>query len=150
MQFEWGRSKMPRKARPVAPVYQPEVAAEAIIQAAHHPRREFWVAPSTVDTTNFSFMYEVGPGVRYWPHRHFALQLLAGFRGNYLFQTTNTTAISTTTAVIFVGDIDQLPSVGPGQFLRDLIDSGSVPVVRLTEVFRQAAKAAAKRRRFAK
>jgi exodeoxyribonuclease V alpha subunit len=48
-------------------------------------------------------------------------------------------AISTTTAVIFVGDIDQLPSVGPGQFLRDLIDSGSVPVVRLTEVFRQAA-----------
>jgi len=48
-------------------------------------------------------------------------------------------AVSTTTAVIFVGDIDQLPSVGPGQFLRDLIDSGSVPVVRLTEVFRQAA-----------
>ena len=48
-------------------------------------------------------------------------------------------AISTTSAVIFVGDIDQLPSVGPGQFLRDLIDSGSVPVVRLTEVFRQAA-----------
>ena len=48
-------------------------------------------------------------------------------------------AVSTTTAVIFVGDVDQLPSVGPGQFLRDLIDSGSVPVVRLTEVFRQAA-----------
>ncbi|MGO9949845.1 MAG: ATP-dependent RecD-like DNA helicase [Steroidobacteraceae bacterium] len=48
-------------------------------------------------------------------------------------------AVGTTTAVIFVGDIDQLPSVGPGQFLRDLIDSESVPVVRLTEVFRQAA-----------
>jgi len=48
-------------------------------------------------------------------------------------------AIRTTSAVIFVGDVDQLPSVGPGQFLRDLIDSGSVPVVRLTEVFRQAA-----------
>jgi exodeoxyribonuclease V alpha subunit len=38
-----------------------------------------------------------------------------------------------------VGDVDQLPSVGPGQFLGDLIDSGAVPVVRLTEVFRQAA-----------
>jgi exodeoxyribonuclease V alpha subunit len=48
-------------------------------------------------------------------------------------------AVSTSTAVIFVGDVDQLPSVGPGQFLRDLIASGSVPVVRLTEVFRQAA-----------
>jgi exodeoxyribonuclease V alpha subunit len=41
--------------------------------------------------------------------------------------------------MILVGDVDQLPSVGPGQFLADLIDSGSVPVVRLTEVFRQAA-----------
>jgi exodeoxyribonuclease V alpha subunit len=38
-----------------------------------------------------------------------------------------------------VGDVDQLPSVGPGNALRDLIDSGVVPVVRLTEVFRQAA-----------
>jgi exodeoxyribonuclease V alpha subunit len=43
------------------------------------------------------------------------------------------------TAVILVGDVDQLPSVGPGQFLTDLIDSGVVPVIRLTEVFRQAA-----------
>jgi exodeoxyribonuclease V alpha subunit len=48
-------------------------------------------------------------------------------------------AIATRSAVIFVGDVDQLPSVGPGQFLTDLIDSGAVPVVRLTEVFRQAA-----------
>jgi exodeoxyribonuclease V alpha subunit len=48
-------------------------------------------------------------------------------------------AVATTTAVIFVGDVDQLPSVGPGQVLADLIDSGAVPVVRLTEVFRQAA-----------
>ncbi|MBG1264472.1 ATP-binding domain-containing protein, partial [Nostoc commune] len=36
------------------------------------------------------------------------------------------------------GDIDQLPSVGPGQILADLINSGRVPVVRLTQVFRQA------------
>ncbi len=37
-----------------------------------------------------------------------------------------------------MGDIDQLPSVGPGQILADLINSGRVPVVRLTQVFRQA------------
>jgi len=48
-------------------------------------------------------------------------------------------AVATSTAMIFVGDVDQLPSVGPGQFLADLIDSGSVPVIQLTEVFRQAA-----------
>jgi len=48
-------------------------------------------------------------------------------------------AVATRTAVILVGDVDQLPSVGPGQFLSDLIDSGVVPVIRLTEVFRQAA-----------
>jgi exodeoxyribonuclease V alpha subunit len=38
------------------------------------------------------------------------------------------------------GDVDQLPSVGPGQVLDDIIASGAVPVVRLTEVFRQAAE----------
>jgi exodeoxyribonuclease V alpha subunit len=42
-------------------------------------------------------------------------------------------------AVLIVGDIDQLPSVGPGQVLADIIASVAVPVVRLTEVFRQAA-----------
>jgi exodeoxyribonuclease V alpha subunit len=42
-------------------------------------------------------------------------------------------------ALLIVGDIDQLSSVGPGQVLADIIDSGAVPVVRLTEVFRQAA-----------
>jgi exodeoxyribonuclease V alpha subunit len=40
--------------------------------------------------------------------------------------------------LVLVGDVDQLPSVGPGQVLRDLIDSGTVTVLRLTEVFRQA------------
>ena len=48
-------------------------------------------------------------------------------------------AVASSTAMILVGDVDQLPSVGPGQFLADLIDSGTVPVIRLTEVFRQAA-----------
>ena len=43
-------------------------------------------------------------------------------------------------ALLIVGDIDQLPSVGPGQVLADIIASGAVPVVRLTEVFRQAAQ----------
>lgn len=40
--------------------------------------------------------------------------------------------------MLLVGDIDQLPSVGAGQILADLINSGRVPVVRLTQVFRQA------------
>ncbi|MCW8088231.1 SF1B family DNA helicase RecD2 [Sabulicella glaciei] len=43
-------------------------------------------------------------------------------------------------ALLLVGDVDQLPSVGPGQVLSDIIGSGAVPVVRLTEVFRQAAE----------
>ena len=42
-------------------------------------------------------------------------------------------------AVLLVGDVDQLPSVGPGAVLADLIDSGAVPTARLTEIFRQAA-----------
>ena len=48
-------------------------------------------------------------------------------------------AVPDTAALLIVGDIDQLPSVGPGQVLADIIASGAVPVVRLTEVFRQAA-----------
>jgi exodeoxyribonuclease V alpha subunit len=43
-------------------------------------------------------------------------------------------------ALLLVGDVDQLPSVGPGQVLADIIASGAVPVVRLTEVLRQAAE----------
>ena len=42
--------------------------------------------------------------------------------------------------LVLVGDIDQLPSVGPGNVLRDIIDSAEVPVVRLTQIFRQAQK----------
>ncbi len=44
------------------------------------------------------------------------------------------------TRLVLVGDVDQLPSVGPGRILRDVIDSGVVPTVRLTEIFRQAAE----------
>ncbi|CAM2753824.1 ATP-dependent RecD-like DNA helicase [Hathewaya histolytica] len=46
-------------------------------------------------------------------------------------------AVSLGTRVIIVGDVDQLPSVGPGNVLRDLIESKSVKVVRLKEIFRQ-------------
>jgi len=47
-------------------------------------------------------------------------------------------ALSPQTTLILVGDADQLPSVGPGNVLGDLIASGKVPIVRLTTVFRQA------------
>jgi NAD(P)-dependent dehydrogenase (short-subunit alcohol dehydrogenase family) len=49
-QFGWVRSHLPRKPRPVAPVYQPEVAADGIVWAATHRRREVWVGGSTVAT----------------------------------------------------------------------------------------------------
>jgi exodeoxyribonuclease V alpha subunit len=48
-------------------------------------------------------------------------------------------ALPPSASLLLVGDVDQLPSVGPGMVLRNLIDSKAVPVVRLTEVFRQAA-----------
>ena len=48
-------------------------------------------------------------------------------------------AVKFTTRLLVVGDVDQLPSVGPGKVLNDLIASGVLPTVRLTEVFRQAA-----------
>ncbi len=49
-QFDWGRTKMPRQPQPVPPIYQPEVAAEAILWAAENPARERYVATSTVAT----------------------------------------------------------------------------------------------------
>jgi len=47
-------------------------------------------------------------------------------------------AIPDTMRIIFVGDVDQLPSVGAGNVLRDIIASGIVPIVQLNEIFRQA------------
>ena len=46
-QFGWVKSRLPRKAQPVPPIFQPEVAAEAIYFAAHNPRREFYVGLTT-------------------------------------------------------------------------------------------------------
>jgi NAD(P)-dependent dehydrogenase (short-subunit alcohol dehydrogenase family) len=50
-QFSWVRSRLPRHPQPVAPIYQPEVAARGVLYAADHPgRREYWVGASTVAT----------------------------------------------------------------------------------------------------
>lgn len=49
-------------------------------------------------------------------------------------------AITVGTRLILVGDVNQLPSVGPGSVLKDVIDSGCFPVVRLTKIFRQASE----------
>src|SRR2546430_488513 len=47
-QFSWVKSRLPRKAQPVPPIYQPEIAAEAIVYASHTPRREIYVGMPTV------------------------------------------------------------------------------------------------------
>jgi NAD(P)-dependent dehydrogenase (short-subunit alcohol dehydrogenase family) len=50
-QFSWVLSRLPRHAQPVPPIYQPELAADAVLYAADHPgRREYWVGSSTVAT----------------------------------------------------------------------------------------------------
>jgi NAD(P)-dependent dehydrogenase (short-subunit alcohol dehydrogenase family) len=60
-QFDWVRSKLPRRAQPVPPIYQPEVAARAIAFAADHPRRrEYLVGASTVLTVTAN---KVMPGL---------------------------------------------------------------------------------------
>jgi short-subunit dehydrogenase len=46
-QFGWVKNRLPHKAQPVPPIYQPEVAARAIYHAAHNPRREYWLGWST-------------------------------------------------------------------------------------------------------
>jgi exodeoxyribonuclease V alpha subunit len=51
-----------------------------------------------------------------------------------------TQAIAPGTRLLLVGDVDQLPSVGPGAVLRDVIASGAIPCVRLRQIFRQAAR----------
>ena len=48
-------------------------------------------------------------------------------------------AVPDTMRVILVGDVDQLPSVGAGNVLRDIIESAVFPVITLTKIFRQAA-----------
>jgi NaMN:DMB phosphoribosyltransferase len=50
-QFDWVLSRLPRRAQPVPPIYQPELAAKAVVYAADHPRRrEYWVGGTTAAT----------------------------------------------------------------------------------------------------
>jgi NAD(P)-dependent dehydrogenase (short-subunit alcohol dehydrogenase family) len=60
-QFGWVLSRLPRRAQPVPPIYQPEVAARAVLYAADHPaRREYWVGGSTAATL---LANAVAPGI---------------------------------------------------------------------------------------
>ena len=63
-QFGWVKSRLPHKAQPVPPIYQPEVAARAIYYAAHHPeRREYYAAWSVVEAV---FGNKVAPSFLDW------------------------------------------------------------------------------------
>jgi NAD(P)-dependent dehydrogenase (short-subunit alcohol dehydrogenase family) len=73
-QFSWVLSRLPRQAQPVPPIYQPEVAARAVLYAADHPqRREYWVGASTMATL---IANAVAPGLldRYLAHTGFGSQ----------------------------------------------------------------------------
>ena len=62
-QFNWCKSYLPKKAQPVPPIYQPEVAAEAVVWAAHHRRREIYV---TFSTAQAIIGNKLLPGVGDW------------------------------------------------------------------------------------
>jgi NAD(P)-dependent dehydrogenase (short-subunit alcohol dehydrogenase family) len=62
-QFDWVKSRLPRKPQPVPPIYQPEVAAEAVFHAAHHYRREWYVGGST---TAAIIGNKLAPGLGDW------------------------------------------------------------------------------------
>jgi len=72
-QFGWVKSRLPRRARPLPPVFQPEVAAEAILWAAAHERRELDVGLSTVIAI-WSDKLAAGLGDRYLARTGFAGQ----------------------------------------------------------------------------
>jgi hypothetical protein len=88
-QFEWGRAKLPRHPQPVPPIFQPEVAAKAIEQAAMHGPREILVAWPTVKAV---FGERIAPGLldRYLARTGYDSQLtdepLDGEREGNLFQ----------------------------------------------------------------
>jgi short-subunit dehydrogenase len=62
-QFSWVKSRLPNKPQPVPPVYQPEVAADAIVWAAHHYRREWYVGGSTAVVVTGN---KAAPGLGDW------------------------------------------------------------------------------------
>ncbi|MBV9653363.1 MAG: SDR family oxidoreductase, partial [Acetobacteraceae bacterium] len=59
-QFDWARNKMGRRAQPVPPIFQPEVAARAIVFGAFHPRRQIWVGFPTVKAV---LVNKIAPGL---------------------------------------------------------------------------------------
>ncbi len=71
-QFGWVRNRLPRKAQPVPPIYQPEVAADAIVFASRHKRNEIFVGASSVATI--------------WANR-FAPRLLDRYLGRHGYQS---------------------------------------------------------------
>jgi NAD(P)-dependent dehydrogenase (short-subunit alcohol dehydrogenase family) len=80
-QFDWVLSRLPRRAQPVPPIYQPEIAARAVVHAAEHPRRRaYWVGGSTVGTL---LANAVAPGLldRYLARTGFAAQQTDQARG---------------------------------------------------------------------
>src|SRR5215211_1865343 len=76
-QFGWVKSRLPRKAQPVPPIFQPEVAAEAIYFAAHNPRREFYIGLPTVGAIVAD---KIAPGLldRYLAHTGYDSQQYDG------------------------------------------------------------------------
>ncbi|HLI60554.1 MAG TPA: SDR family oxidoreductase [Solirubrobacteraceae bacterium] len=89
-QFNWCRSKLPEHPMPVPPIYQPEVPAEAVYWAAHHPRRELWVGYSTFQTIIGSF-FAPWFADRYLAKTGFSSQQISGMdvspdRPNNLFE----------------------------------------------------------------
>lgn len=62
-QFSWCRTRLPRQPQPVPPIFEPEVAAEAIYWAAHHKRREVYVGGSTVKAI---YGQDLAPGFADW------------------------------------------------------------------------------------
>lgn len=85
------------------------------------------------DPTNFKFKRDIDSPIAAEALIVDEASMLDLFLANSLVKATPTNA-----QLLLVGDVDQLPSVGPGNVLADLIQSERVPVIRLTEVFRQA------------
>src|SRR5205085_6417005 len=89
-QFGWVKSRLPHKAQPVPPIFEPEVAARAIYFAAHHRRREVWVGSSTLKAI---LGQKFAPGVadRYLGRHGYAAQQYDGredpARPNNLWKT---------------------------------------------------------------
>ena len=73
-QFTWARNKMPRRPQPVPPIYQPEIAADAIVFAAYSTRREVWVGWPTVKAI---LATKLAPGLldRYLASRGYTAQM---------------------------------------------------------------------------